>query len=92
MHPNLMQKSMDFEVENREKVIKKGFKNMTFFYMDFSAILGGFCKVLGGSWEGFGEHFGVQKGSQKGKMIFFNKKYDFQGLLGGFGEGLGRVW
>ena len=55
--------------------------------MDFSPILNGFCKVLGGSWEGFGEHFGVQKGSQKDKIIFFNKNVIFKG----FGEGLGKV-
>ena len=51
MHPNLMQKSMDFEVENREKVIKKGFKNMTFF-------LHGFCTNFGPIWEGLGKVLG----------------------------------
>ena len=67
--------------------------------MDFAPILDPFGRVLGGSWGGFGEHFGVQKGSQKGKMIFFNKIVIFKGFwegLGrvwrGFWEGLGRVW
>ena len=98
MHPNLMQKSMDFEVENREKVIKKGFKNMIFFLMDFSPILDAFGRVLGGSWGGFGEHFGVQNGSPKGKIVFFSKNVIFKGfweglgrVLGGFGTGFGKV-
>ena len=88
MYAKWVQKSMDFEVENRKQVIKKGFKNMTFFlhgfFIYFGRILEGLGRVLGG----FGEHFGVQKGSQKrrlGKSVFFQ-------LLGGFWEGLGRVW
>ena len=67
MHPNLMQKSMDFEVENREKVIKKGFKNMTFF-------LHGFCTNFGPIWEGLGGVLGSilasKTGPQRAKLYF----------------------
>ena len=66
--------------------------------MDFSQILDGFCKVFGESWEGFGEHFVVQKGSQKCKIIFFSKNVIFNGfreglgkVLGRFGKGFGKV-
>ena len=66
--------------------------------MDFSPIWDGICKVLGKSWEGFGEHFVLQKGSQKGKIIFFNKNVIFKGfweglgkVLGMFGTGFGKV-
>ena len=98
MRPNLIQNSMDFEIENRKKIIKKGFKTWPFFYMDFSLILNAFWKVLGRSWGGFGEHFGVQKGSQKSKITFLNENVIFKSwreglgrVLGGFGEGFGRV-
>ena len=66
--------------------------------MDFSPILDAFGRVLGGSWGGFGEHFGVQDGSPKGKIVFFSKNVIFKGfweglgrVLGGSGEGFGRV-
>ena len=58
--------------------------------MDFAPILDGFCRPLGKSWGGFGEHFGNQKGSQKSKMIFFNKNVIFKGFWEGLRMVLGR--
>ena len=55
--------------------------------MDFSLILVPFWRVLGRVWEAWGSSWAFQKGSQKGKINFFNKI----GILKGFGEGLGRV-
>ena len=59
---------------------------------------GGLGEVLGRAWGGFGKHFGVQKGSPKGKIVFFNKNVIFKGfweglgmVLGGFGTGFGKV-
>ena len=45
-------------------------------------------RVLGG----LGQGFGLQKGSQNGKINVFNKNLDFLIIREGFGEGLGRVW
>ena len=43
----LIQKSMDFEVENRGNRRKHALKNQVFFHMDFSLILVPFWKGLG---------------------------------------------
>ena len=60
-----MQKSMDFEVENREKSIKKRIEKSMFFphrfFIDLEFILGGFGAPNGG-----------QDGSKIGKLV--NKK------------------
>ena len=51
---------MDFEVENREKSLKKRFKKTSFFehgfFIDFDSILEGLGEGLGG----FGETFCAQ--------------------------------
>ena len=73
-------------------------KNDFFFHIEFSWIFHGFWPRLGGSWVGFGEHFGTQQRPQKGKINFFNKIVILKGfwealgrILGGFGSGFGKV-
>ena len=91
MYAKWVQKSMDFEVENQEKVIKKGFKNMTFFlhgfFTNFGRILEGLGRVLGRFWGAFWSPKRVPKGETN--FMFPNAR--FQGVLGGSWEGLGRV-
>ena len=54
-----MQKSMDFEVGNREKLMQKRIEKTSFFqyrfFMDFSSILASI-------WEGLGEVWGPKMG------------------------------
>ena len=51
MRPNFIQKSMDFEVENREKSIMGALKKTSIFRHGFLMDLGRFW---GGFWEDFG--------------------------------------
>ena len=103
VHRKRLRKSMDFKIENQGKSWKNRFQKRCFFqprnFIDFSWFGLRFGRVLGGSWGGFGEHFGFQNGSQKGKIHFFNKIAIFNGfweglgrLLGGSGEGFGGFW
>ena len=55
--PKCMQKSMDFEVENREKSMKKSFRKTSSFsyrfFMNSSLILASFWRILGRFWAQF---------------------------------------
>jgi len=64
MHRNLIQKTMDLEVLNSEKSIKKYIKNITIFlhgfFIDFGFILEGLGQGLGA----LGQLLGLPKPSQ----------------------------
>jgi len=59
MHRKLLQKSMDFEVENRGQSIKKRFKNACCFSHGFFI---DFPWILASIWEGLGEVWGPKIG------------------------------
>ena len=82
-----VQKSMDFEVENREKLVKKAFKKIFLFQHEFFIDFGSILEGLGEGLGALGRLLGSLKGSQKGKIDFFNKIAIFKG----FGEGLGSI-
>ena len=68
--------------------LKNVSKRRAFLVIDFSWIFGRFWLRFGGSWRGFVDLSGVQKGSQKAKLDVFDKIAIFNGFV----EGLGWVW
>ena len=59
-HAKIIQKSIDFEVENREKSMKKTLKKTSFVFIDFSSIFHRFWRRFGRSWGALGRHLAVQ--------------------------------
>ena len=85
-HPKIIKKSMDFEVENREKSMQERVEKTSFFHIDFSSIFRRFWPRFGGSWGGFGRHLAIQKDPSR---AFKNKRViwiDFGRALRGFGR------
>ena len=87
---------MDFEVENQEKSIMRGFKKPSIFRHRFLMDLGRFW---GGFWEDFGSPGASKNQGKLGpigifiKIAIFNEFGEgFGRLWGCFWEGLGRIW
>ena len=89
MHRNVVQKTMDFGVENPDKSMNNCDRKLCFFRRRFSMVFGRIVEGFGG---GFGRPWGVRDWKNKVSKLKLDKIATWTRFGTLFGEGLGRFW